>query len=168
MCVQCYCWSDTGNKGNLRDKKCKGKPSDTYKKWHKKVFVERQHPSQTKTDTVHAIIPVSDDPVIWQKLRNVGELAQDPNANPGKRRYVSRVYTPKQQKRVWDVVQVDQNDGRIRPKHTPVLGSGSSSSVPLPERGPDLQQMSDDELIIVDEPQPKAAPVRKAKSIRTK
>ena len=63
MCVQCYCWSDTGTKGNLRDKKCTGKPSDTYKKWHDKLFVKRQHPSQTKTDTVHAIIPVSNDAV---------------------------------------------------------------------------------------------------------
>ena len=118
--------------------------------------------------TVHAIIPVSNDSVTWQKLVNVGELALDHLhvSESGKRRYLTRAYSAQEQKRVWDVFQVSQSEGRIRPTHPQVQGAGSSSGVTLPERGPDPQSQISDELVITDEPEPNTC-IRMAKSARS-
>ena len=114
MCLKCYCWSDTGGSGYLRDRDCLGKPSSSYTGLHTKVVDRREHPSQIKKHKVHAIIAIDKDPWTWRKLRNVQEVAQE-GPDGGKRVRFTSTCTPQQQQRVWDAVSVNPQGGRLTP-----------------------------------------------------
>ena len=110
MCAKCYCWSNTGGSGYLRDKDCKGKPSNSYAGLHRKVFEMREHPDQRRTHKVHAIVPIDKDPWTWRMLRNVQAIAQVSNDNAKKARFDTCVM-PQQQQRIWRTVQVNPSGG---------------------------------------------------------
>ena len=65
---------------------------------HTKVVERRLHPSQVKTQQVHAIIAIDQDPWVWRKLRNVQEVAQE---------------GPDGQKRVRYLTQDPQHEARV-------------------------------------------------------
>ena len=170
--MACYCWSDTGSSGYLRDKNCNGKPSASYSNLHKRVFDGREHPSQVKKVRVHAVIPIDKDPWTWTKLRNIHEVAQDGPDHSKRRRYLSRGIMDEQKQRVWDVYQVAPKGGRMSSGSCSTLDPASSvggAASTSRTRAQVARQLSD-ELEVLPPPPPfvnSSALVRKPKSART-
>ena len=135
MCFKCYCWSETGGSGYLRDKVCKGEPSSSYNDMHSKVVERRQHPSQVKTQQVHAIIAVDQDPWVWRKLRNVREVAQDGPDGQKRVRYLTQ--DPQHEAKVHATLGVQNTWGsRTCPANADNSMCNTLPTLPM-KRGPD-------------------------------
>ena len=118
--TKCYCWSNTGGSGYVRDKECKGKPSNSYAGLHRKVFEMRQHPDQRRTYKVHAIVPIDKDPWTWKMLTNVQAVAQISDSNSKRARFATQIL-PRQEQRIWQTIQVRPSGGSMQPGTCSIL-----------------------------------------------
>ena len=114
LSAKCYCWSNTGGSGYLRDKDCKGKPSNSYAGLHRKVFEMRQHPDQRRTHKVHAIVPIDKDPWTWRMLTNVQAIAQVSDSTSKRARFATQI-PPRQEQRIWQTIRVNPSGGVMQP-----------------------------------------------------
>ena len=141
---------------------------------HRKVVGRRLHPSQVKTQQVHAIIPIDRDPWTWRKLRNVQDVAQQGPDGQSSVKFVSSVPTQRKDK-IHNTLQVAPRGGKLAPgtcsklpahsaKRSPTEGSSSGTS--RTERSAAKRQLPAFELDVIMPDDDPPYVVRQAKSAR--